>query len=109
MNAEGKGNVYDWLYGIRDRPEMWLVQGKDRLQTIETLTHGYYAALSKHNISEDVPELNNSKFSNWLHEKTGIGAALGWSHIIYELHTDEGDAFESFFVYLEEYRNELRH
>ena len=99
-------NVYDYLEEIQKRPDMFFSEDEDRLTSIEILLHGYYAALSSHNIIEDVPELNKSKFADWLYRKTGIGGALGWAHIINELHPDPEDAFEAFFKYLEVYRLE---
>jgi len=99
-------DVYDYLDAIRKRPDMFFSEDEDRLTSIEILLHGYYAALSFHNIIEGVPELNRSNFADWLYRKTGIGGALGWAHIINELHSDPQDAFDSFFEYLEEYRHQ---
>jgi hypothetical protein len=84
---------------------MWIGDGADQLARLETMTHGYYAALSQHGIVEDGLALNESKFADWLHRKTGIGGALGWSYIINQKYPDPDVAFQQFFVLLDEYRH----
>ena len=99
---KSNGHAYDWLDKIQKRPSMYIRDGND-LSDIETMMHGYYIALEMHGIIEDVPSLK--QFASWVYKRTGIGAALGWAHIIYEMHPDPETAFLKFFEYIEEYKH----
>jgi len=96
-------NIYKILNAVRERPGMWIKDGI-RLSDLQPIIHGYETALDMHGIVESGPKFRQREFGDWLYKKTGIGAALGWAHIINEKYPDPNIAFTKFFEYLDEYR-----
>lgn len=103
VNGRCLNNIYDFLEAVRQRPSMYVTDG-NRLSDLELMVWGYQAALSAHGIVEPNPKFDQNEFGNWLYKKTGIGAALGWSHILDEKYSNPNIDFTKFFEYLDEYK-----
>ncbi len=94
-------NVFDWLDQVRQRPGMYLDDG--RLRELETLIWGYYSALGVHHLDEGVPEMSRH-FSSWLRLRKRWSLSQGWARAIEE-HAKEGEVpLENFFQLVGEYR-----
>ncbi len=72
------------------------------LQELETLVHGYYAALSTHGLIERVPEMTNH-FSTWLYCRTKWSMSLGWADAIIS-NARARPPLEQFFELVDHYR-----
>jgi hypothetical protein len=74
------------------------------LPPLEIYCHGYYAALSAHDIREPVPVVDTFHFGGWLRRRFKWSNKCGWAHAIRtHCETDE-EAFDKFFELLADYR-----
>lgn len=78
--SQRPGTVHELLEEIRLRPGMWLGETAP-LDDIQTLMHGYYAALLVHGIVEPFPAMS-SHFSDWLRLETTWSMSCGWAAAI---------------------------
>jgi hypothetical protein len=93
------GNIFSWLDRVHERPGMYIGDGS--LRDLETLVHGYCAALDIHGIDERVP--NMVHFGDWLRYRTLWSLSCGWASAIL---TNAGSQppLEVFFDWLFEFR-----
>jgi hypothetical protein len=103
MGGDGMAdrNVFDWLEGVRARPDMYV--GDEGLSVLETLLHGYYAALHTHGIVEGVPSMGHH-FLDWLYHGTGWSCSCGWAYAITMRYPDRDEALAVFFGFVDAYR-----
>jgi hypothetical protein len=94
-------NVFGWLDSIQQRPGMYLGETPRPLADLETLIHGYLAALSVHGLIEGVPSMVH--FSTWLHHTTRWSTSCGWAHAI-TTHSEHDSALATFFSLIAEFR-----
>ena len=94
-------NVFDWLDGVRVRPGLYV--GGGGLAELQTLLHGYNAALHTHGVVEDVPSMGRH-FRDWLYRRTGWSCSCGWAYAITMRHTDRDEALAVFFGLVDAYR-----
>jgi hypothetical protein len=94
-------NVFGWLDEIQRRPGMYLAETSTPLEELQTLVHGYTAALQVHGVVESVPAMVH--FSTWLRHKTTWSTSCGWAHAIAG-HTRQDSALATFFTFIAEFR-----
>jgi hypothetical protein len=91
----------DLLDAVRARPGMFTV-GFD-LDRIETMLHGYSAALHAHGITEMGRDFNR-RFSDFVNDNLGWSTSKGWADAITTNCVSAEAAFERFFVLFDEFR-----
>jgi hypothetical protein len=94
-------NVFGWLDNVQQRPGMYLGAAPKPLDHLQTLVHGYLAALSVHGLVEGVPSMLH--FSTWLHHKTRWSTSCGWAEAI-AAHSEHDAALSTFFELIAEFR-----
>lgn len=81
------GTLFDLLEKVCDRPEMYSPDGS--LGPIETMCHGYAAALGNHGVHEFGSDFNQ-RFARYLEARHGYSTARGWARAIeLDLRSDE--------------------
>jgi hypothetical protein len=93
-------NVFHWLDSVRVRRSMYV----QSIAELETMVHGYYAALGTHEISENGPQLTQGHFGVWLRETTGWSLSAGWAYAIEHNAESDVDVFDFFFSLVDQYR-----
>ncbi|QDV08464.1 hypothetical protein Poly30_40110 [Planctomycetes bacterium Poly30] len=99
-----RGDVYDLLAQIRERPAMFLEDHS--LVELEKMLQGYEACLWAHDLEED-PEgtpFHTAVFSDWLAETEGWATDCGFAHAFLHEAGDPKAAFARFFELLDRYR-----
>jgi hypothetical protein len=93
--------VENFLEAVRARPGMFTIDFE--LDRIETMLHGYSAALHSHGINEMGRDFNRH-FSDFVDEKLGWSSSRGWADAITTNCVSAEAAFERFFVLFDEFR-----
>lgn len=99
-----RGDVYDLLAQIRERPGMFLEDHS--LGELERMLQGYEACLWAHDIDED-PDgrpFHSAVFCDWLTETEGWATDCGFAHAILHEAKDAKAALARFFELLDRFR-----
>ena len=109
MNApeftEMEESVYDILALIRKKPGLFIaVPSINRLHAFFV---GYTAGLGRlRHVLKDGDEFH--KFHDWVARRLGFGESTsGWCNMIRDKSENEKEAYEKFFVLLDEFRKEV--
>jgi hypothetical protein len=95
----------DFLEAVRARPGMFTVDFD--LDRIETMLHGYSAALHAHEITEMGRDFNRH-FADFVHEGLGWSTSRGWADAITTNCVSPEAAFQRFFLLFDEFRRARR-
>jgi hypothetical protein len=97
-------SIYDVLEAIRQRPGIYIVEPS--IYRLQSFLTGYSAGLGRVGfVLRDGASFH--RFHDWVARRLGFaGSAAGWCNMIREKSATEADAFQMFFVLLDEFRKE---
>ncbi len=101
MPNNNSSDIYKMLDGVRQRRSMYL--RRKSLIEIETMCHGYAMALHAHSIRESGKSFNRD-FGDYLERRFGWSTCQGWACAIRDHSRSSSQAFDRFFVLLDEFR-----
>ena len=95
-------SIYDVLKAIRRRPGMYIVEPS--IYRLQAFLSGYTAGLLRAGfVLPDEGSLG--LFQDWLISRLGFTSSTsGWANMIREKSLSDKDAFERFFILLDEFR-----
>jgi hypothetical protein len=96
-------DYYDLLQQIQKKPGLYI--GGPSISSLYMFLTGYQFARRQLNIPLSAQEREFREFQPWLQEKFGTTTSQSWSQLILFHAVDERDAFERFFMLLEEFLN----
>ncbi len=97
-------SIYDMLEAIHKRPGMYIAIPS--INRLHAFLVGYTAGLGRVRFAVRDEE-DFHKFHDWVAHRLGFGgSASGWCNMIREKSANEADAFNRFYVLLDEFRRE---
>ena len=102
MPARKSRDIYEFFERVRQRPGMYF--RRKSLRELETMCHGYASALHNHKIQE--PGVGfSAAFNDYLYKRFGWSTCQGWARAIQDHSRNSSQAFDRFFVLLDEFKN----
>jgi hypothetical protein len=97
-------SIYDILNAIRKRPGLYIAEPS--INRLYAFLVGYTGGLGRVGFGlRDEEDFH--RFHDWIARRLGFGGSTsGWCNMIRDKSTSEKDAFEQFFVLLDEFKNE---
>ena len=97
-------SIYDMLDVVCKRPGMYITEPS--INRLHAFLVGYTAGLSRVGFAlRDEDDFH--RFHDWVARRLGFGGSTsGWCNMIRDKSASEADAFQRFFVLLEEFRKE---
>jgi hypothetical protein len=95
-------SIYDMLEKIRRKPGMYI--GERSINRLHAFLTGYRAGLGRLGFyPRDVDEFH--RFHDWVANRLGFyESTSGWCNMIRDKSTSETEAFDQFFLFLDEFR-----
>jgi hypothetical protein len=97
-------SIYDMIDAIRKRPGLYI--GTRSIIRLHAFLGGYAAGMGRVRFTaRDVEHFQ--KFHDWVAYRLGVGESTsGWCNMILDKSANDADAFDRFFVLLDEFRND---
>jgi hypothetical protein len=99
-------DLHGMLQEVRKRPSMWVPDKS--LADLETMVDGYSNALLAHGI-EEIGSRFNVRFRDYLWTRFQWSMSIGWARAILARSRDADEAFDRFFVLLDEFHAAVPH
>lgn len=97
-------SFYDMLDVIRKKPGMYI--GEPSINRLDAFLAGHAVALGRVKLTLRGEE-GFHRFHDWVARRLGFGESTsGWCNMIRDKSTSEADAFQQFFILLDEFRKE---
>jgi hypothetical protein len=97
-------SIYDILNAIRKKPGIYIATPS--INRLDAFIVGYTAGLGRAGVGlRDKDHFH--RFHDWIAQRLGFGgSASGWCNMIRERSTSEADAFDRFYLLLDEFTND---
>lgn len=94
-------DLFELLRQIKNKPGLYI--GSPSISNLFMFLNGYRFARRQMNLAVSVQEQEFQEFQPWLQEKLALKSTHAWSQLILLHSIDERDAFDRFFVLLDEF------